>query len=743
MWAALAKGAMSAGRVARTAGRGSRVARSMFGRKRGKNVPEAPASEQIVDVQATPVNSTPTTPLIPSSPILDPKSISKTTSSLGTETLEGTAFRIKTTLIDVDTLLKGSLTLDKMREKERTKGRKKKERKGAEKELEEGTQKNRNKFGLGKLVPPKAKGIFGNIINFFVTLLLGKVLMGLLDNPGLLAGIAKGLVGVANFLIKWGGRILNAFVGLIDFGYKIYDGIRGTVGKLFGESGLKVFDNLSKTFVLLLNTALIAAMAGSQINQGLDIVRGRRFGKTSKDVVRRYARRFGEGAARRKFGNQAVKTAGKKFARSGVTRLARTGITKVLGRGGSKALLRLTKNFVSPVIKRIPLIGGLIDFALNVFVFKESIGKSAFKAIGAGLGAWLLGAVGSIVPGFGTLLGGVIGGFAGDALGGLIYDMIFGNKSRSDLAGDEKDINRDRKKDKDLSATATSGVVAAATSKPVRNLATSKPGRQVTKKVVKTATKKKVLQTATKNVAGKKVLQTATKKVVGSRVSKAIVKGVTNVGKAGLKVTSGILKSAKKLISPIVKKIPFLGPLLDFLLNVFVFKEPLGRSAFMAIGAGLGAWVGGMLGTLIPVPMVGTAIGAFLGGAGGDMLGGAIYDAIFKGKDPEKKGEEGDKKPVVKPTVSTSSNGSASNGSNGSAASIEGKPKDISEGIESYTDYEEEGNTTFVVSQKSPPAITTSESEKTNETTLKLLEGMMLSTSDSKASISFAELAKR
>ena len=55
----------------------------------------------------------------------------------------------------------------------------------------------------------------------------------------------------------------------------------------------------------------------------------------------------------------------------------------------------------------------------------------------------------------------------------------------------------------------------------------------------------------------------------------------------------------------------------------------------MAIGAGLGTWLGGMLGTLIPVPFVGTAIGAFVGGAGGDMLAGAIYDAIFKEKKPK------------------------------------------------------------------------------------------------------------
>ena len=677
---------------------GAFMSKKMF---KGKGKNDVPASQQTVDVEASPVVSQPTTPLISSSSTFNAKSISKSTSAIGKEDLVGTAFRIKTSLVDVDTLLKGSIALDEIREKDRKKGGKKKERKDTEKELESASKKNKNKFKLRGLVPPKAKSIFGNIINFFVTLLLGKVLMGLIDNVGLFAAIAKGLVGVSNFLLKWGGKLLNAFVGIIDFGYKIFDGLRGTVGKLFGESGLKVFDNLSKTFVLLLNTALIAAMAGVKVNQGLDIVRGRRFGQTSKDVVRRYTRRFGEKAARRKFGTEAVKTAGKKFARSGLTRVARAGVSKVLGRGGSKVLLRLTKNFVSPVIKRIPFIGGLIDFALNVFVFKEPPGKAAFKAIGAGLGAWLLGALGSIVPGLGTFIGAVAGGFVGDALGGLIYDLVFAKKSTTDLKGDGS-LKEDASGNKDLSGTAISGAV---TSKPVRQAAVS-----TTKKVAKTATKK------------------ATK--IGLRT---IGKGAT---KQVLKSSKNILKASKKLISPIVKKIPFIGPLIDFLLNAFVFKEPLGRSAFMAIGAGVGAWLGGLLGTL--AGPAGTIVGSFLGGAGGDMLGGAIYDSIFKGKEPTGNNDGGDKD-SPKPTVSTSSGGN--NGSGG----IEGKTENMSEGIESYAEYEEEGSTTYVISQKSSPSDSGGDSKnKTDETALKMTEGMMLASSlrESPPSV-YAELYKR
>ena len=70
----------------------------------------------------------------------------------------------------------------------------------------------------------------------------------------------------------------------------------------------------------------------------------------------------------------------------------------------------------------------------------------------------------------------------------------------------------------------------------------------------------------------------------------------------------------------------------------------------MAIGAGVGAWLGGILGTLIPVPFVGTAIGTFVGGAGGDMLAGALYDAIFKDKKPKESDKKEEKEKGDTPT---------------------------------------------------------------------------------------------
>ena len=191
-------------------------------------------------------------------------------------------------------------------------------------------------------------------------------------------------------------------------------------------------------------------------------------------------------------------------------------------------------------------------------------------------------------------------------------------------------------------------------------------GGKLARRGLKTATKlgRRGLKTATK--LGRKGLKSVTKKLGKTGLKKLGKTGLktglkaaaktgtklaTTAGKSGLKAATGVLKSAKKIISPIVKKIPFVGAFIDFALNYFVFKEPLGKSAFMAIGAGVGTWIGGMLGTLIPVPFAGTAIGAFLGGMGGDILAGVLYDALFKGKDKnkDKKSSKEQKEEAKKP----------------------------------------------------------------------------------------------
>jgi predicted chitinase len=107
-------------------------------------------------------------------------------------------------------------------------------------------------------------------------------------------------------------------------------------------------------------------------------------------------------------------------------------------------------------------------------------------------------------------------------------------------------------------------------------------------------------------------------------------------GKKAAKQAAGKLgvKGAARVLGPLVKRVPVIGGLVEFVLSV-VSGDSVGKAAFRAVGSGLGTWIGGALGSLIPVPFVGTAIGAFVGGAGGSELAGAMYDAFFGGKEKQ------------------------------------------------------------------------------------------------------------
>ena len=90
------------------------------------------------------------------------------------------------------------------------------------------------------------------------------------------------------------------------------------------------------------------------------------------------------------------------------------------------------------------------------------------------------------------------------------------------------------------------------------------------------------------------------------------------LGRGGTAVARGIFK-----------RIPVLGPLIDFVFSL-AMGEPLGRAAAKSVGAGIGM----ALGTLIPVPFA----GSILGGVLGDIVGGALYDTVKGMVDKRKEG---------------------------------------------------------------------------------------------------------
>lgn len=238
-----------------------------------------------------------------------------------------------------------------------------------------------------------------------------------------------------NVTEKLAGFITGAVVNLGSGVFKTVDGLKkGDIGQVFQGLGqvLIAIPGLLALKWLLNPASLIKDISGilgkesagpsnngGRGNQGRTGITGNTPGRTpttSSAAARRYADRFGIDAARKRFGKDAVKSLGGKYARSGVTNVARKALVGTLGKGGTKAVLK----FAKPFLKRLPIVGALIDFGLSV-ALGEPLGRAAFKSIGA----FILGAIGT---GFGGPLGAIIGGFAGDWVGGKLYDVFFAKK---------------------------------------------------------------------------------------------------------------------------------------------------------------------------------------------------------------------------------------------------------------------------------------------------------------------------
>ena len=128
----------------------------------------------------------------------------------------------------------------------------------------------------------------------------------------------------------------------------------------------------------------------------------------------------------------------------------------------------------------------------------------------------------------------------------------------------------------------------------------------------------------------------------GQSVSKSLTKAGRHQGlfKQARKLYGGAAKGAKNVakkgagrllkIGGVFKKVPVIGGLLGLFIDL-ALGEPLDKAFVNAIGGGIGAWIGGAIGTgLIPIPILGSAIGGFLGYEIGKWGGNVLYDMIKK-----------------------------------------------------------------------------------------------------------------
>ena len=138
----------------------------------------------------------------------------------GGEEKKDTLVVIKERCIEIDTLLKGSLALDKIRAEQSRKKSEKKERAEGEKELEKSDNKDEKK-GKGLKLPKIS--FFDRIKNFIKNVILGFIVTRLIKFAPEIARVLSFLAPIGKFIFAVGAKLLEGFVNLVDFGYKIYD----------------------------------------------------------------------------------------------------------------------------------------------------------------------------------------------------------------------------------------------------------------------------------------------------------------------------------------------------------------------------------------------------------------------------------------------------------------------------------------------------------------------------------------
>ena len=391
---------------------------------------------------------------------------------------------IKTKLVSIDTILKGTLAAEKKAEDVKRKAQERSERKEDEKELEDDSKegKKAQKF---KLAPPKqVLSFWEKIKSFFGKVLFGWLAVRLIDWLPKLMPILKFLAGFADFIIKVGGILLNALVTFVDWGYKAVSATRGFVKNLFGEKGAKAFDGITKHLTTLFNIigsiALGVLAFGNQANKQKQKDLDKRT-KGNKKLKDRYDRRQKfkqqqKRIQRKKFFKkrtpkalrktiQRGKITAKKFTRSlkktpqkltkslsknvgKVSQSVGKNLSKVSGKisqSAGKIVTRLGMKMNTGMVQsmkgiskmakgvRIPIIGPILA-ALTSYLADGKLDKALFIGIGTALGEMLGTAI--PIPVVGTLLGGAIGFYIGD----LLYTLFRGggigavlNKLKEDL----------------------------------------------------------------------------------------------------------------------------------------------------------------------------------------------------------------------------------------------------------------------------------------------------------------------
>jgi hypothetical protein len=195
---------------------------------------------------------------------------------------------IKTKVIKIEDLLKGTLAAEKKAADEKRKQQEQEDRAKQEDEVEAPKTKGK---GIKLPIPGKIKSFWGNIKKYIGTVLFGWLALKLLPLIPKLMPIVKMLAATVDFIINWGGKILSGLVTFVDWGYKAVEGTRKFIENKFGEDAAEKFDSFMGTINKVLNLVVALGMGAAAMGRGKKPPKGPKGTKQPKRSIKNKLKR--------------------------------------------------------------------------------------------------------------------------------------------------------------------------------------------------------------------------------------------------------------------------------------------------------------------------------------------------------------------------------------------------------------------------------------------------------------------
>ena len=200
--------------------------------------------------------------VIPKSPLV--VSSGEELSKIPEKPQEDVVYTIRTRVIEIDKLLKGTLAEEKVQQKKERKQKEVEQRSQKEDKLEK-PDKDVKKESPKQLLPKLS--FLDGIKKFLGGVLMGWLTLRLIKFLPKIVSFLKPAAAFVDWVLKWGGKLLDGLITFVDWGYKAVEGTKEWIGDKFGEDAEKKFASFMSNLNGVMNLVIALGLAAAKMSR--------------------------------------------------------------------------------------------------------------------------------------------------------------------------------------------------------------------------------------------------------------------------------------------------------------------------------------------------------------------------------------------------------------------------------------------------------------------------------------------